>query len=69
MFRIAIPQDDTCSSCYEEAESMKHFLRVSPANGRMRHQIFGADVLQLQRVISHPLTEILRYLSESGIFS
>ncbi|CAD7085101.1 unnamed protein product [Hermetia illucens] len=68
MFRIGITEDDTCPSYNEEAGSTEHFLCECPAYGRIRHQIFGVDVLQLRRVASHPLTEILRYVNESGIF-
>lgn len=67
MFRIKILQYDTGPSCNEDAGSVEFFVQECSTYGRVRPQIFSANVLQLQRVTWHLLSEILQYLNESGI--
>lgn len=59
LFKMGILQVDTCLFYNEEAELLEHFLWECLAYERMKHQIFSADLLQSQRVVSHPLTDIL----------
>lgn len=66
MFRIGTVQNDICPSCNEGAETTEHFPCECPAYGRITYRI--VDVLQLQQVAAHQMTEILRYINESGVF-
>lgn len=66
IFRIVVLEDNTCPFWNKKVEPTKHSLCECPIFGRIRHQISGADVIQLQPVTSHLLMEILGSINNLG---